>query len=1493
MARIAPTRLVGRDAELGELALFCSGDDTYGWWRAPAWAGKSALAATFAMNPPPGVRIASFFITARYAGQNDRVAFADVLIREFAEILGVPVPDLTDATRDVVLLDLMDRAAAGCRARGQRLVLLVDGLDEDRGVTTGPGAYSIAALLPPKPADGMRVIVTGRPNPPIPDDVPDDHPLRDPAVVRALDPSPEAAAVGEAMRRELGYLLDGSSIERELLGFITAAGGGLSAGDLSELTGVEERLVRRHLNTVAGRSFTPRPSTWRPGSEPDVYVLGHEELQVSAMEGIGAPSLARYRRGLSEWASGYRSRGWPTATPEYLLRGYFRLLQVMGDVPGMVECATDPVRHDRMLDITGGDLAATAEITAAMDAVMASDEPDLLAMIHLAMQRDRINERNSRTPRALPAVWEALGRRVRADTVAHSIADTRHRCAALMKMASVARRMGDGERAQALVDEAAALAEGETRDHLRKWALEVVAGSSVAESPADGSSTSADPVAEHRQVWARTRAPELVASGGDYADAEALARAAGDPHREVAALIRVGRIALNAGDEHRAAALARTAATVARASGDHRALGEAAAFLGESGRPGPAESLVRLIQNAHHQDWAMFRLIRAVAESGDTRCAERMTGGLGQPYLLAWALIEIAAVADADRLRLLDAAAAAARRVTQPASREWLRKRSEAARATPPKPVRVPFVRAHAMKQLVESVARTGDRAQVSELSRRSAVLATAMSNLVGQAGLLTELAGLDADHGDPDQAAQLAERAGTVARTYIDPWKQARLWIAVHAAVTRTRQFGMCARLADRAESWIGRLSERDRDTLLTRLTTAVVDSGDIARATAMLDRLRDQYSIDELRRRLADPSLRDHAAAEVARACVDAGEYRKARAAIDGFKDLDRRDRSLLTLAHLAAGAGAFEEAKSAFAAVSSAAQRGVAEWDLIRWALADGDFDRARTWSDFTGRPEVLNSELRDMAVAAAKSGDLGSANAAIVHLDNGERRNAAWSAVAMVIAERGNHGEALAVADRIESEPHRDLAVAALARSVAKEGDQRAAARYIEAITSDVVRDFTLTDLATHAAEAGDERQADAWARSLSSGYVRDRVGATLAEIAEDAGNRERADRLLDAIQSSDERSNAVTSVIAVAACSGDHVRAHDLARRLDEEPPEVPALFAAMAGDYEVLESMQRPSRRDWLGGQVARIAAWRGDYRTARSFARTDPVSRSAIETAILRVAASRDDVHVIDGNGGWTAMALGTVLEECLKQGRHAMAEALCSAAGQPEPRATWTGRLAVARATDNDPVRAAELIETLPAVRRDVVRQEAAVAAAGAGCAETAEDLVRLIENNPDRHAALARIAALADDVGDHAGAEDWIGLIDSEGRAAALVDLAAAAFQRGDRDRACVLVAAMPGERDRQRAWSVLSGAAAGAGDLTQALAFCDRIADLDARAGALRGLAYRSDVADADKRRLLGWSLRWGPWDAALPVAASLEPDVVVRFAEQALASDAPL
>src|SRR5262249_12634254 len=150
-----PPGLRDRNGELAELARFCLDQDgvPYAWWRAGPWAGKSALLSSFVLRPPhevaERVRIVSFFITARLAAQDTREAFTQVLAEQLAALLGESLPAaFPEATREAYLLHLMSQAAVACREAGGRLALVVDGLDEDRGVTTGPDAHSIAGLLP-------------------------------------------------------------------------------------------------------------------------------------------------------------------------------------------------------------------------------------------------------------------------------------------------------------------------------------------------------------------------------------------------------------------------------------------------------------------------------------------------------------------------------------------------------------------------------------------------------------------------------------------------------------------------------------------------------------------------------------------------------------------------------------------------------------------------------------------------------------------------------------------------------------------------------------------------------------------------------------------------------------------------------------------------------------------------------------------------------------------------------------------------------------------------------------------------------------------------------------------------------------------------------------------------------------------------------------------------------------------------------------------------
>ena len=320
---IAPLAgLLDREEELQELTRFCAGDHLYLYLQADPWAGKTALMATFALAPPAGVRVVSFFVTARLAGQWDSSAFTEALLEQCAALAGEPLPAVdSPSAKDAHRRRLLRAAAAKVRAAGERLLLMVDGLDEDQGHMSLSGLPSIASLLPKICPEGLHVVVAGRPHPGIPADVPIDHPLHT-CPVRLLTASPHARALESAAQQELDRVLAGDQqTPRDVLGLVAASGGGLTLADLEELADQPQDVIARLFASSFGRTIRSRVDP-TSGTASKIYLFAHGTLQVQAMEILGPVQLAAYHGHIDSWAATYRDRGWPTGTPQYLLRNY-------------------------------------------------------------------------------------------------------------------------------------------------------------------------------------------------------------------------------------------------------------------------------------------------------------------------------------------------------------------------------------------------------------------------------------------------------------------------------------------------------------------------------------------------------------------------------------------------------------------------------------------------------------------------------------------------------------------------------------------------------------------------------------------------------------------------------------------------------------------------------------------------------------------------------------------------------------------------------------------------------------------------------------------------------------------------------------------------------------------------------------------------------------------------------------------------------------------
>lgn len=810
----SPAKLVDRDEELAQLAAFCTNTGpAYAWWQGPAWAGKSALMAWFALHPPPKLRVIAFFITARHARQNDRVGFTDVVLEQLAETLGQPMPSfLTDSTRDAHFRGMLANATDACRGLGETLVLLVDGLDEDQM----PTMHSIAALLPPDPPEGLRVVVAGRADRPLPADVPDSHPLRDPATVRRLKPSPYATVVRQDAERELKSQLSGTPAEQEQLAFLTVSGGGLAAADLAALTGRSVWEIEDRLRTSSGRTFTCRPARWQ---QTAVYTLGHEELQRDAVRYLGPTKLAGFRGRLHAWAAKYRDRGWPADTPEYLLSNYFWMASSRGD-PVALALATDSARHDLMLRVSGGDALALAEIAAA------ASVNDIVTVARLAAHRVHLTERGKSLPRELPALWARLGNIPRAEALARSIVASGRRAWALSAIAGVLAKTGDPRASAALAEEAEAvvrsfiepqqeagavtavveaLASAGLHDRAEKLARTVIAPDWRAQALASVARARAAPDVvgmpgpAHRADAARQLAARLLAEA--VADAETVT----EPDFRSWALAAVAGAAASVGDHDYAAEIAERAAAVRPAPDpivEPWALGHVAIALVTAGELDRAEELAHQVAHPLYRSRALIAVAEAVAARGDRRrataltdLAENVAESVTDWNDRAAALAAVAGALPTDRAAaLIDRLEALA--VADPGWEaealitvaDAIAKTADTARAAAlaeraesfTRAVGLEYLNACTLAPLIEPLHAAGNSEVADRVAAASEDAARSIVNPNWQAHALITLAEALADAGEHDRAEALA-------RSVADPAWQGRILAIVPAVQSAT----------------------------------------------------------------------------------------------------------------------------------------------------------------------------------------------------------------------------------------------------------------------------------------------------------------------------------------------------------------------------------------------------------------------------------------------------------------------------------------------------------------------------------------------------------------------------------------------------------------------------------------------------------------------------------------------------------------------------------
>lgn len=213
---LVPAVLVAREDELAELAAFTAGREQWRWVRTQAFAGKTALLASFCLHPPDDLDIAACFLR-RTSGTATAFIAADLLARQLAVHAGREYqPAAYPSERVDDFLELLKDAAEAAAQRQRRLLLVVDGLDEDQ---THEPDLVVARWLPTDLPGNTSLLVGSRAGVEVP--LPPGHPLHSHRVL--LHPSEAAVEVRQAAEGELSGAREVGGVVDHILGLLAAA----------------------------------------------------------------------------------------------------------------------------------------------------------------------------------------------------------------------------------------------------------------------------------------------------------------------------------------------------------------------------------------------------------------------------------------------------------------------------------------------------------------------------------------------------------------------------------------------------------------------------------------------------------------------------------------------------------------------------------------------------------------------------------------------------------------------------------------------------------------------------------------------------------------------------------------------------------------------------------------------------------------------------------------------------------------------------------------------------------------------------------------------------------------------------------------------------------------------------------------------------------------------------------------------------------------------
>jgi len=962
LRELAPDRLEDRESEMADLETFVrKSDDAWYAMEADMVSGKTAVMASFALNPPDDVHLVSFFIRRIGDEGNDRGTFAFVMGAQFANILGHEYTEpVRDPAQRTEFRQLLRRAATACRSETvpRPLVLLIDGIDEDSYFENpdGVGAKSILSLLPRRLPEGVKIITASRPNPRLPEDVQCVAKRR----IVSLRPSPIAE---KSINRKDMKTFFRSDIAVNIGAFLAACGGVLTVKDLSKLLtmcGYQRTRtwdVREYVDRSPGRILTP-VNVGFDGQEVLAYRLGHDVVTRAVIRELDPDSfgegdepederwwapirekaLAPYRAIIRDWVEECADRGWGYSTPSYVLSDpcFDLMLTDKGGDFLSVQIVLQRGRYEELLRRSGRRLYVLRTIDRDYFKVLEVrrgevSEGVLKSLLEVAEFRGRIVRTGSHVPGLLKLYIEYFD--VTPDVALDMTPPVDDANGMLNAFREVVKVVADSGRSYTFLPLLSAVIKvlipyRDLRDDILRLGINVLASigdvanfSNVGGDESEGLTVWLDKLFDviqiNRTVVCSVLSADGVYSADEGADsaisllvaAEDMADQIEDPASRAQALVEVACALARVGEADKAGRVAENAANAADQIEEHwgraRALVEVACALAQADLPDDAVEVAKQIRDKDAVDRAqvLAEVVGALARAGEIdaarRLADKVVGVVGR-VRFPWRRAEVLVDVLA-RAGEVDAAQRLAENAANAAERfksPWVRSSILVGEKL--------WWRVRALVGAAGALARAGDIDRACQVAMSAASATDHIQNPLKRARALVGVAGVLARAGDIERVRQVAMSAASATAQIENFDSRARVMVEVAGVLARSGDIDAARQVAENVVNAVEQVKESEEcvgtpaGSVSLRLAPALGKIVDALVRVGETDRARQVAEIAlSAIKRIAEPWRRARALGELAVALARAGQ---AEAAFGVAKQIGEPWRYVQALAEVA---------------------------------------------------------------------------------------------------------------------------------------------------------------------------------------------------------------------------------------------------------------------------------------------------------------------------------------------------------------------------------------------------------------------------------------------------------------------------------------------------------------------------------------------------------------------------------------------------------------